>query len=85
MLGKNVSRFEVGRQKDDHELEISFFHIALKKFAVKNGLKLYWQQSDLKHTISPDAMFALTDPRSPKTKAPFIISWKSSGQRSDIM
>jgi hypothetical protein len=25
----------------DHELEISFFHIALKKFAVKNNLKLY--------------------------------------------
>jgi Replication-relaxation len=52
----------------DHELEISFFHIALKKFALKNGLKLYWQQSDLKHTVSPDAMFALTDPAKPEGK-----------------
>lgn len=52
----------------DHELEISFFHIALKKFAAKNGLKLYWQQSDLKHTVSPDAMFALTDPAKPEGK-----------------
>ena len=52
----------------DHELEISFFHIALKTFVVKNGLKLYWQQSDLKHTVSPDAMFALTDPTKPEDK-----------------
>ena len=52
----------------DHELEISFFHIALKKFAAKNKLKLYWQQSDLKCTVSPDAMFALTDPSKPEGK-----------------
>lgn len=52
----------------DHELEISFFHIALKKMCAKHKLKLYWQQSDLKHTISPDAMFALTDPSKPEGK-----------------
>ena len=52
----------------DHELEISFFHIALKKFAAKNKLKLYWQQSDLKCTVSPDSMFALTDPAKPEGK-----------------
>ena len=51
-----------------HELEISYFRIALNKFALKNGLKLYWQQSDLKHTVSPDAMFALTDPSKPEGK-----------------
>ena len=52
----------------DHELEISFFHMALKKLAAGNNLKLYWQQSDLKCTISPDAMFALTDPSKPEGK-----------------
>jgi len=52
----------------DHELEISFFHIALKKMCAKHNLKLYWQQSDLKHTISPDALFALTDPSKPEGK-----------------
>jgi hypothetical protein len=52
----------------DHELEISFFHIALKRFCVKNKLKLYWQQSDLKCTVSPDAMFAITDPQKPEGK-----------------
>lgn len=52
----------------DHELEISFFHIALKKFCAKNKLNLYWQQSDLKCTVSPDAMFAITDPAKPEGK-----------------
>jgi len=52
----------------DHELEISFFHIALKKMCAKHKLKLCWRQSDLKHTISPDAMFALTDPSKPEGK-----------------
>ena len=42
--------------------------MALKKFAAKNNLKLHWQQSDLKCTISPDAMFALTDPAKPEGK-----------------
>ena len=66
-----------------HELEISYFRIALNKFALKNGLKLYWQQSDLKHTVSPDAMFALTDPAKPEgKKIPCTTSSKSSGRRS---
>jgi hypothetical protein len=52
----------------DHELEISFFHIALKRFCEKNKLKLYWQQSDLKCTVSPDAMFGITDPAKPEGK-----------------
>jgi hypothetical protein len=46
----------------DHELEISIFHIALKKFCHEHNLKLYWQQANLKCTVSPDAMFAITDP-----------------------
>ncbi len=45
----------------DHELEISFFHIALNRFCEQNGLTLYWQQSDLKRGIHPDALFALTN------------------------
>lgn len=45
----------------DHELEISFFHIALKQMSGRNGLTLYWQQSELKRGIHPDALFALTN------------------------
>ena len=52
----------------DHELEISIFHIALKKFCHEHNLKLYWQQADLKCTINPDALFALTDPAKPEGK-----------------
>jgi Replication-relaxation len=52
----------------DHELEISFFHIAVWRFAEGNGLRLYWQQSDLKRGIHPDALFALTDPRKPEER-----------------
>lgn len=44
----------------DHELEISYFHMALKKFADKHALQLYWQQADLKtKTIHPDAYFSI--------------------------
>jgi Replication-relaxation len=49
----------------DHELEISFFHIAAKRFARSEGVRLYWQQSHLKRGIHPDALFAFTDPRKP--------------------
>jgi len=52
----------------DHELEISYFHIELKEFCQKNGLKLYWQQADLKCTIHLDAYFAITDPKKPENK-----------------
>lgn len=52
----------------DHELEISFFHIALKAFAEKHNLKLYWRQADLKRTVDPDALFALTNPSEPDGK-----------------
>jgi hypothetical protein len=50
----------------DHELEISFFHSALKKFCHANGFELHWQQKDLKKkTVAPDAYFAITDPKLP--------------------
>jgi hypothetical protein len=53
----------------DHELEISYFHMALKRFTDKHGLKLYWQQVDLKTDhIHPDAYFAITDPAKPEGK-----------------
>jgi len=55
----------------DHELEISLFHIALKKLCAKRNLTLYWQQDDLKCTVNPDAMFAITDPSKPEGKNTF--------------
>jgi hypothetical protein len=53
----------------DHELEISLFHIALKKFCEKQNLELYWHQKDIKKkTIAPDAYFAISDPAKPDGK-----------------
>ena len=52
----------------DHELEISYFHMALVK---KLPRKLYWQQTGLKRSIHPDAYFALTDPMQPEGKNTF--------------
>jgi hypothetical protein len=53
----------------DHELEISYFHIALNQFTHKKSLNLYWQQADLKTDhIHPDAYFAITDPAKPEGK-----------------
>jgi Replication-relaxation len=41
----------------DHELGISFFHVALRRLP----FKLFWKQSGLKRGIHPDALFALTN------------------------
>jgi len=51
----------------DHELEISYFHIAVKNLP----RRLYWQQTDLKRSVHPDAYFALTDPALPEGKNTF--------------
>jgi Replication-relaxation len=50
----------------DHELEISSFHRAMKTFCRSHSLYLYWRQKDLKKTVAPDALFAVTDPRQPE-------------------
>jgi hypothetical protein len=55
----------------DHELEISYFHIALKKLCEENHLTLYWQQKDLKCAVNPDAYFAITDSGKPEGKNTF--------------
>lgn len=50
----------------DHELEMSYFHMAVDQLRGKHGWTLYWQQADLKtKTIHPDAYFAITDPKKP--------------------
>jgi hypothetical protein len=44
----------------DHELEISYFHMALSRFRRDtDNSGLYWQQADLKRGIHPDALFKL--------------------------
>jgi len=49
----------------DHELEITRFHIALRRLCSARGLRYLWQQKDLKHTVHPDALFYVADPANP--------------------
>ncbi len=49
----------------DHELEITSFHIALKRLCATQGLRYAWRQTDLKHTVHPDAVFNVADPAHP--------------------
>lgn len=43
----------------DHELEITSFHIALHGLTANRGLRYTWRQTDLKHTVHPDAHFTI--------------------------
>jgi len=49
----------------DHELEITSFHIALQRLCAAQGLRYAWRQTDLKHTVHPDAVFNVADPEHP--------------------
>jgi hypothetical protein len=49
----------------DHELEITRFHIALHQLCSRQGLRYAWRQTDLKHTVHPDAAFNVADPANP--------------------
>lgn len=49
-----------------HEYEISLFHLHVERACRERGFSLYWQQRDLKRTVNPDALFAITDPRQPE-------------------
>jgi hypothetical protein len=49
----------------DHELEITSFHIALHRLCARHGLRYAWQQTALKRTVHPDAVFYVADPANP--------------------
>ena len=49
----------------DHELEITSFHVALRRLCAAEGLRYAWRQKHLKHTVHPDAVFNVADPANP--------------------
>lgn len=49
----------------DHELEITSFHIALRRLCARCSLRYAWRQKNLKHTVHPDAVFNVADPVTP--------------------
>jgi len=58
---------EYSERTQNHELQISYFHIAFKRVCNANGLQLHWRQTYHKEkTIHPDALFAITDTTKPE-------------------
>jgi hypothetical protein len=53
-----------------HELGITAFHIALAR-SIPATRRLYWRQTDLKHGVNPDALFALTDATEPRESSTY--------------
>jgi hypothetical protein len=49
----------------DHELEITSFHVALRGLCAAQGLRYAWRQTNLKHTVHPDAVFNVADSAHP--------------------
>lgn len=63
-----------------HEVEISCFHRALAETVSATTFALRWWQTDLKRTVNPDALFAVTDrtkPRESSTRYYFLEIEKS--------
>src|SRR6185369_13370626 len=62
----------------DHELEITAFHIALHHLCARHGLRYTWQQTRLKHTVHPDALFIVTGPARPETEFRYFLEIERS-------
>jgi len=62
----------------DHELEITSFHIALHRLCARIALPYSWRQTDLKHTIHPDAFFTIRDPADPKEEFRYFLEIERS-------
>lgn len=64
-IGRGQAAIEKSPASLAHELGITAFHIALAT-ALPPTHRLYWRQSDLKRSVNPDALFALTDTTKPR-------------------
>jgi hypothetical protein len=69
-IGKGHAAIEKSPASLAHELEITAFHIALNAGVPKTH-RVYWLQTDLKRTVNPDALFAVTDTTRPAETSTF--------------
>ena len=69
-VGRGQAAIEKSPASLAHELGITAFHIALAK-ALPATHRLYWRQTDLKRSVNPDALFALTDTTKPRDGSTF--------------
>jgi hypothetical protein len=54
-----------------HDAEITRFHMNLRKAIAATDFRLWWRQTDLRQTVHPDALFAITDPARPRNRSTF--------------
>lgn len=67
-IGGGQAAIEKSPASIDHELLITDFHIALSSHASTTH-RVYWRQTDLKRTVHPDALFALTNITRPREQS----------------
>jgi hypothetical protein len=62
----------------DHELEVTAFHIALHRLCAARGIRYVWQQTNLKHTVHPDALIRVSAPAAPETELRYFLEIERS-------
>src|SRR5207244_3110799 len=69
-IGRGNAPAEKSPASLPHELGITAFHIALAA-SMPPTHRLYWRQTDLKHGVNPDALFAITDTTEPRESSTY--------------
>jgi len=71
-LGRGSEQIEKAPASIAHEVAITAFHLALAaEAAARPTHQLYWEQTNLRRTVNPDALFALTDTTQPTALSTF--------------
>jgi len=71
-LGRGGERIEKTPSSIAHEVAVTAFHLALAgELAGSSRHRLYWEQTNLRRTVNPDALFALTDTTQPASLSTF--------------
>jgi hypothetical protein len=68
VIGGGHAAVEKSPASIDHELAITDFHIALAEWTPVTH-RIYWRQTDLKRSVNPDALFAVTDTTKPREQS----------------
>jgi hypothetical protein len=69
-IGGGQATIEKSPASIDHELAITDFHIALTERTPPTH-RVFWRQTDLKRTVHPDALFAVTNIARPREQSTF--------------
>lgn len=81
-LGRGSERIEKAPASLAHEVAITEFHLALARAVDASAThELYWEQTNLRRTVNPDALLALTDRTQPTDHSTFYYFLEIERQR----